>query len=323
MISATGSCSFHSIALRRRGLIAATVALGLLASFASPLRAQEEEVIQPTVTEHTVVTADQWRISLTYYQSTLGKNAPVVVLLHGEDQNRLVWQGGFAQQLQKLGYCVAAVDLRKHGQSANPPGTTGAVKAGRVSLIARDYTAMAAADLEAVKSFLLEMHQKQRLNIRKMAIVASEMSAPVAIAFATRDWLKRPYPDASTLAARTPRGQDIRAIVLLSPEENQPGLNTGKALLTLRNPDFNIAFLLCYGSASRKAKREVDSIYTKLTGVSGNEERMYLRPFSNRLQGIRLLGRGLKVEETIYGFLQKHVKSQDIPWQDRRSRLER
>lgn len=302
---------------------AALLCAALLLAGGSPAFAQkDDDGIQASVTEHTVTTSDGWQISLTYYQSTLGKKASVVVLLHGEGENRLVWQNGFAQQLQKMGYCVAAVDLRRHGQSANAPGETGAAAASRGSLSANDYQAMAASDLEAVKDFLLAQHQKGLLNVRKMAIVASEMSAPVAISYATLDWAKRPYPDAADLASRTPRGQDIRAVALLSPDENLPGLPTGRALLTLRNPAFNIAFLLCYGSKDRKAGREVKQIYNKLTGIAGNDDRMYSRPFANQLQGTKLLGRGLKVEETIIGFLQKHVAQQDIPWRDRRSRLE-
>src|SRR5262245_21420707 len=64
-------------------------------------------------------TDDGTTIHFTYYKSNLGKEAPVIILLHQKDGNRLLWQarGGFADALQKEGYAVITVDLREHGES--------------------------------------------------------------------------------------------------------------------------------------------------------------------------------------------------------------
>src|SRR6185295_10309173 len=63
--------------------------------------------------------AGGWPLRLTYYKSTEGKDASVVVLLHSKGESRLVWTApkGFAEQLNSKGFAVVAVDLRKHGQS--------------------------------------------------------------------------------------------------------------------------------------------------------------------------------------------------------------
>jgi len=232
--------------------------------------------------------------------------------------NRLVWKRtGFAKRLQSFGYAAVAVDLRKHGQSVRDN-----VKSR--DLRAVDYKAMVAYDLEAVKKFVLEEHHKKNLNIRKTAIIAPGMSATIAAIFAYRDWMKKPYPDAPTLAARTPRGQDIRALILLSPTESVPGLNAGKSFINLRTPVWKVAFLVGYGKGDvvDRGGRSAKRIYQKVSAIAGNKKRMYLESYPTKLRGTDMLGRGLKLETNILNFLKLHLKSLPGEWQDRHSRLE-
>jgi len=62
-------------------------------------------------------TKDNLALKATYYQSSRGKDAPVVVLLHMADGNRMIWQGrdSFAARLHNEGYAVLTLDLRGHG----------------------------------------------------------------------------------------------------------------------------------------------------------------------------------------------------------------
>ncbi len=281
------------------------------------------------VIDTSVTTNDGWQIAMTYYRSDVGKEAPVVILLHGERGNRLVWKAGFAKTLHKQGYAVVAVDLRKHGDSRPVIGNQSTTKSKKGNKLSKfDYQRMVTQDLEAVKSFLLKEHAEQRLNIKKMGIVGSDMSTVVALNYAVRDWLKKPYNDAPTLAARTPRGQDIQAIVLLSPKDSAAGMSSGKAVMFLRSPLFGIAFLTCVGERDSKSKKTALKIQKQLTASSKNKERMhqYIYP-KMKLSGTNLLSNKLvannktKPQVVMLGFFNKYLKQRDIPWQTRKSKL--
>ena len=66
----------------------------------------------------TLTTADGWSIPITYYESSEGKDASVVILLQGENENQLVWEkNGLAKQLQAKNFAVVTCDMRKHGDA--------------------------------------------------------------------------------------------------------------------------------------------------------------------------------------------------------------
>ena len=147
--------------------------------------------------------ADRRRLAdiyITYYpafaqKESIARNTPVVILLHGDKENRLVWEGekGLAPRLQREGFAVITVDLRKHGQSTNVGRASGDSPAGGKStegtnLQSVDYGNMVDQDLEAVKKFIYEQHQAKRLNMNKIGIVAAETSAAIAVCFAANDW---------------------------------------------------------------------------------------------------------------------------------------
>lgn len=269
--------------------------------------------------DKTLTAAGDWPIGITYYESPGGLESPAVILLHMAKSNRLVWKGGFAKQLQKAGYAVVAVDLRKHGDSL-PDGVA------KKKLTATDYGLMITSDLEAVKKFLLEEHHARRLNIRKTGIIGAGMSGPIALTFAQIDWLKRPHADAPTRKDRTPRGQDIRAIVLLSPERNLPRINSTKAIFSLRNPNWEVAFMLGYGKSNAKDRKGklVKDMYNKLTGPVENAKRVYPpAEYATKRGGTDLLTGRLGVEKHILGFFNKHLKQLPEKWQDRHSRLDK
>ena len=272
-----------------------------------------------------LTTPDGWQIHITYFKSLVGKEAPVLLLLHQRGGNRLVWNR-FAKAMQSIGYAVVTVDMRKHGQSkgfaAGSPAKKKSKKgAGPNDLRPIDYRNMVQFDLETVKAFLLSEHNQGHLNVRKLGIVAPGMSAPIAVAFTAIDWAKKPYDDAPTLAARTPRGQDVRALVLISPVENLPGFRVGRSLRALGNPVFDIACLVAYGTKDRRDKGAARRMYQKLTGRTGNKNRMYLDQFKTSLSGTDMLNRDTGIERHMLNFFDKHLKKLDSPWRTRVSRL--
>lgn len=290
--------------------------------------------------ERILPTGDDWQIYVTYYpvfadnqavtKESLTKDTPVVVLLHGDKENRLVWEGekGLAARLQHDGFAVITVDLRKHGQSTNVAHTAGDSPAGGkntegTNLQAADYENMIEEDLPAVKKFIYELHQAKRLNMNKMGIVAAETSAAVAVCFARDDWNKAPYDDAAAEEMRTPRGQDVRALVLLSPPQKAHGLPFTEALSELRNPDWNVAFLTLYGKLNKSDERTIASHRRLFASTKANKDRIYLHGYNVNLRGTDLLGKKeVDAESIIVAFLKLHLKDlKDSEWRDRQSRL--
>lgn len=307
-------------------------AIGVL--FAAPQTAWAQ-VREGARFERVLQTDDDWQIYITYYPAPgekegVTKESPVVVLLHGDKENRLVWEGEgrLASRLQQQGYAVITVDLRKHGQSTNVARLAGDSPAGGKStdgtnLHDVDYQNMVNFDMEAVKKFIYEQHQAKKLNMRKMAIVGAESSAAVALYYAVADWSKEPYDDAPSDELKTPRGQDVRALVLLSPAQKVKGLPLGEVVGAVRNPDWNIAFATMCGKLNRTDDKDAVAIHHKLFGTTkANEDRIYLIRYNTNARGTTLLGRKeIEAESTIIKFFAKHLRLADSEWRDRQSRL--
>lgn len=299
------------------GRLLLPVLLAGLAAFApAPTRAQDD----PTKGEaQTAVTKDGWTVHFTYWNAHEDQDTPVVVLVHGRNENRLVWTAKqTAPFLSTKGYAVIAVDLRKHGETMADENAPAAARSSRITKF--DYAAMIGMDLEAIKKFIYQEHQDKKLNMRKLALVGSDMSTVLVMNYALLDWNKKPYDDAPTVETRTPRGQDVRAVVLLSPMESLSGLSVITPVRALRTT--GMAALIMYGSSS-SGKRTATKIYQQLGGDQQDEEtqRLYQQQFEIKLQGTGLLGQNVGTENLLLGFLKKHVMDLEIPWKDRKSRL--
>jgi pimeloyl-ACP methyl ester carboxylesterase len=282
--------------------------------------------------DRVLATEDNGSLHITYYKSTGDRESPVVVLLHMKDGSRFVWAGedGFARKLQKNGYAVVTVDLRFHGQSkvggavgagnANQGGSKkDKKKKGGLDLRPADFEAMAEIDMEAIKDFIKDEHQAENLNMNKMAIVGPEMGASIAAAYAAIDWDKEPYDDGPP-GAQTPRGQDVRALVLISPQEKYHGMAMAKVITDLKDPALDIAFLICCGSEPQDRK-ESEKIFKMAATPESNKNRMYFKAYDKtRLIGTDLLGKGNDLEERMLTFFDKHLKKLESPWRNRESR---
>ncbi len=285
-----------------------------------------------TIRTETAVALDKFPIRFSYYPAIAEKteeknvaglaNAGVVILLHGANGNRILWDKGsalpkgatFPATLQGAGYAVVTVDLRKHGES---------IQNGREEAVQpNDYMAMV-ADLKVIKDFLQKEHQDKKLNMAKMAIVGVGISAPVATAFAEADWLQTPYDDSPVQAMKTPRGQDVKAIALISPETAAGRLNTQKSLGFLNKQ--GLAFLFLAGNLEKDEKSMAKKCFTVCGGgTKKGENRVYLFEPPMKERDTNLFGKDPNlVEGPVYNFLETHLKKLTIPWADRRSRLER
>lgn len=274
--------------------------------------------------------ADGWPIHVTYYKSAAGKESPVAVLIagaegegSGKSRTRRVWDGA-AVSLQKSGYAVVTVDLRKHGDSVAPADST---NPALTRMGPNDYTAMVTLDMEAVKDMLLQEHEAEQLNIRKMGIVTAGSSSMVAAAYAVADWAKSPYPDAPVPLAgapdmRTPRGQDVRAIMMFSPAARVRGMNTTAILRALKG--LEVAVYVFASKADREEARAAESVFKSLE-LRGEEFKEFRRISlaTEKASGEDFLEApyGSQTNLLIREFLDKNIKELDQPWQTRKSRI--
>lgn len=303
-IKSTGTC-------RRYQFLAMTCALLLSAPMAFA-----QATKGPEVEEKALLTEDNFELKITYFKSTMKKSAPVAILLHGGKKgNRRNWTGakGIASYLQeKGGFAVVAVDLRGHGDSVLPK---------RSELRKNDYQNMVMYDMQAVKEFLLEEHQKGDLNVNKIGIVACDFSASVAMVFAEADWEREPYDDSTTPEQRTPRGQDVQALVLVSPDLTTPGLAASKSVAAIRGRDIPVMI----GTSEKNAHdlSAAKKLFDSLTAKKNKEDKVVLKRYPEDYRGMDLVLKDVQTQHDIVDFLDKHVKSFDSTWRDRRSRLER
>jgi hypothetical protein len=318
--SSTPNCRLRSVFAAIFGVMSVLFATTIVhAQAQKPVRKLHDDIVLTTARP------DNVEIHITYYQQDLGKQTPVVILLHAEGSNRQVWAGktGFAERLWSAeeGYAVITVDLRKHGQS---------VVAGSTKITPVDRQRMVTFDMEAVKAFIFKEHMAERLNMNKTGIIATEMSAAVAIVYTNIDWAKRPYDD----GVGTPRGQDIRTLLLLSPESKPKGLPTGKGLPIIGKqasrtaPAFEFSMAFFYGTADKKDKRgETRRMHKVASSVKGAEKRVRIQPYPYKYRGTELIGKNnvrTNCEKHMLGFLNDHLKKlTQTPWKDRRSVFDR
>jgi pimeloyl-ACP methyl ester carboxylesterase len=267
-------------------------------------------------------------LTITYYpvseKAGNRQDSPVVVLLHGGDtKGRILWdkaapargeKSNFVQSLCDDGYAVVTVDLRKFGDSKAPGDMT--------SIRPDDYEKMSASDMFAVKQFLFEKHQEKQFNMNKMAIIAAGPMAAVAINFTAADLLTPPYEDAPVFANRTPRGQDVRALVLLSPELSAGRLNAHRPLNLIKAPAANIATLVIAGAQDTgdKDSKKIFEILDK--AQRKDEKRIYMVSPNLRDRELGLIGKAPEqVETSIRKFLNQHVKEYPSAWRDRKNKV--
>jgi dienelactone hydrolase len=290
--------------------LAALVAISAIAPNADAQTKDSEDV--------RLTTPNGVKLSATYFESSKGKESPVIVMLHGEGGNRKKW-AKIAAGLQAKEYAVLTVDLRKHGDSAGASDSDDGIK-----LKPADYQGMFSDDMEAVKVFLMERHQAGELNVRKTGIVGVGAISGVALGAAAVDWLRKPYFDGPP-SARTPRGQDVQTVVLISPDATVKGLNLNAYVKTAKAG--TVKFMVVVGKKDKAKKKSADKLIKMMKGgikKEDVEDRVVLFEFDTKLNGEMMVAKdNSQILELLKRFHDSRLETVDQPWRDRRSKLDR
>src|SRR6476620_10093331 len=285
-------------------------------SFAGLAAAQGAAAGEPVV----LTTRDGVQLKISYFPGTARKGSPQakqttpVVFLHDYKGSRAVF-ASLVQKLQASGkgegvrpsFAVVTVDLRGHGEStkvANNPQ----VELNSAKLNKEDLIAMASYDLDAVRSFLVAKNDEGELNLNKLCLVGSGMGASVAANWALTDWSYPPL-------AVGKQGQDVKAIVMISPRWTYNGLLM-QGPMQFRALKERVAWMIVYGDKDPKLQADAVRLKSQLerfhpatddTGAKRTSGLTMLK-LNTRLQGDSLLTQvGVSADDQIVKFLIENV----------------
>ncbi len=274
-------------------------------------------------------TKDGWKIYCTYYgpqpEIRKGKETVPIIMIHG-------WGGQgsdyslLALRLQTIGHASIVPDLRGHGRSTSrelPNGDAETIKhddARKFTKFDRDNMHL---DIEACKKFLMEKNNDEEVNIEMLCVIGAEAGTIVAANWAAIDWS---WPQMPAFK----QGQDVKALVLLSPRQTSEGMTATKALthwaITKR-----LSILIAVGEKDRSSYRDAKLLHSKLKRVrpvppaDRNEklrkQDLFFVDAETNLKGTKLLNPALPIIGNIAGFIDLRLvkKREDLLWAERKN----
>lgn len=284
----------------------------------APPKVAEEDI--PPAEDIDLTTKDGVLLRCTYYPGTNGKETVPIIMLHKYDEGVRQDFDGFATYLQhEKGHAIIVPDLRGHGDSRTRDMSK--VEIDGKKMKQQEFLAIVdkGGDLETVKSFLVEKHNAQELNIDRLCVIGAEMGATAAVAWAALDWS---WPAFST----GKQGQDVKALILLSPEENFKGLKVADAF-KMPAVRTQIAVYIAVGDRDSKAFKTANRIHQSLKKYHKEPEdpedaTLYLLRMDTTLQGTDMLNEpSLDLQKGIAAFIDFRLVEGRYPWKERKSVL--
>ncbi len=262
---------------------------------------------------------DGVQLSATYYPPTKpGKEVVPVILLHGHKGSRADMQG-LAEKLQDQGHAAIAIDLRGHGGSTRQTLPNGKDREIDPALLTKqDLLNMVQYDVEACKAYLMEKNNAGEVNIDKLCVVGADLGAVVAANWAVIDWSWPPL-------ATGKQGQDVKAVVLLSPPKTVRGFTIMPAI-TKREVAGKLSWLIVYGekdAESKDAKTVANQLEKWLPKPPPEDARekqaLFVMPIETNLQGSKLLAQGsFGVAPSIMQFIDLRLVKKSHQWLNRK-----
>jgi len=195
-----------------------------------PATKSDKDIPPPEeITGRQLATSDGVMLQATFYPGTNGKDSVPVLLLHNWKSSRKEFAVLAPYLQERLGCAVLVPDLRGHGESTTKievyRGRPKETKVDASRFRTNDFAAIAKLDMGALRRFLVEKNNNEELNLNKLVIVGSEMGAGIGTVWAAYDWNVPNYEHAGIK-----QGQDVKALVLISPKLSYSGLDTSKIL---------------------------------------------------------------------------------------------
>lgn len=254
--------------IRPRPVLPIFVAAVVIPLAVAPVTARAEDGPLPAAQEQLLETSDGVRFATWYYPSAAESGpAAVIILIHdvGGSHKTL---GDLARSLQRAGYAVVAPDLRGHGSSPLRTAESGATRGDQAEshhlLRKADFEAIAASrgrvrddpassdrgEIEAVRAWIKRQSDAGKLDIDRLCVVGSGLGATLAAMWTAADWNWPPTTGG-------PQGQQVRALVLVSPAMAKRGLSmTGP--LASESIRVAVPVLVLAGQGDREASRLFD-----------------------------------------------------------------
>lgn len=306
-----------------RLLVPVALGLALLGERPRAFAQPEQELPEPKAVE--LLTKDGVKLHATYLASDREREAVPLILLHGFKGSQSDYDE-LARLLQREHHhAVLTLDLRGHGESTQQSfgGEQRTLNAER--LRPEDFEAMVQFDVEEAKRFLMREHHAGKLNIERLGLVGAGMGATIAAYWAFNDWA------APRIAVK--QGQDVKALVLISPESRFKAFSI---LEPFTDPAMRseVALYLIAGGSHSKPGHAAEQIYNTVkrfhplpaadlpADKALEKKTLFLDTgYDTSLQGTKMLGAKLGVEERIARFIDLRLAKPSIPWAERRSAI--
>ncbi|MGD9644210.1 MAG: alpha/beta fold hydrolase [Pirellulales bacterium] len=266
-----------------------------------------------------MVTKDGVLLKATWYASRKKKEAVPIIMLHQYRGSRADFRDLALYLQTEKEHAVIVPDLRGHGDSLSyeTNGSKGRFDVER--LRPTDFDRMASQDVETVKRFLMRKNNDGELNIEKLCVVGAEMGAMVGIRWAWGDWAW-----GSQRVSTIKQGRDVKALTLISPELRFKNFRAS----TLAQPPIagQVSVQIVAGAndaGAVKNAKQVHNLISKLYLDRPQEQMVFLDTgYKTRLQGTKMLGEGLGLEERIAQFIDLRAVKQPYSWMERKGPLD-
>jgi hypothetical protein len=211
---------------------------------------------------------------------------------------------------ENYGHAVLVPDLRAHGDSIDVVGSK--LKLNVNQLNPAHYERMISDDLEACKKFLMGKNNAGQLNIDKLCMVGAEMGSVIALNWAMRDWHAR-----QLVGLR--QGQDVKALVLISPEWT---IERSRTNMNLPSQDEllhkNISLYIVHGTKDQRDANRLYDAVERFHTTKGEDQSLFKGAIETPLSGTKMLTvPQLGVDRRIALFIKARVAEKNIPWRDR------
>lgn len=262
-------------------------------------------------------TADGVRLHATFYPGMREKESVPVIMVHDLKSSRKGFRD-LALFLQARGCAVLVPDLRGHGESIRAEGVRNAINPDRMN--SRQFQAIPGlrGDMEACKKYLMRKNNAGELNIEKLCIIGAGFGAIVAANWSALDWSWPPL-------AIGKQGQDVKALILISPSWSSRGLQM-KPATTSQAFRSIFSTMILVGEEDKKSRQCADRLAKIIERFNPNAkaEDLQTRSFfylkiDTSLKGMKMLDEAsLQLPQRIAQFIDLRLINQSFPWKERK-----